>query len=68
MSDSLLTEVTVSINGATVNVAPGTTILEAAGVAGVEIPTLCWASNLTPARSSNPHGERTDRREPQNGP
>ena len=51
MSDSLLTEVTVSINGATVNVAPGTTILEAAGVAGVEIPTLCWASNLTPANA-----------------
>ena len=51
MNDSSLTEVTVSINGATVNVAPGTTILEAAGVAGVEIPTLCWASNLTPANA-----------------
>ena len=51
MSDSLLTEVTVSINGSTINVAPGTTILEAARSADIEIPTLCWASNLTPANA-----------------
>ena len=38
MSDSLLTEVTVSINGSTINVAPGTTILEAARSADIEIP------------------------------
>ena len=51
MSETQSTEVTVSINGTTVSVAAGTSILEAAKLAGVEVPTLCWASNLTPVNA-----------------
>ncbi len=45
------TEVTFSLNGQQTTVAAGTTILEAAQETGVEIPTLCWASNLTPVNA-----------------
>ncbi len=51
MSELQPTEIAISINGTTVNVDAGTTILEAARSAGVEIPTLCWASNLTPVNA-----------------
>ncbi len=43
------TPVTLTVDGQPVNVQAGTTILGACGVAGIEIPTLCWAANLTPA-------------------
>lgn len=39
--------VSLTINGQTVCVAAGTTILEAARMIGVEIPTICYHSNLT---------------------
>jgi NADH dehydrogenase/NADH:ubiquinone oxidoreductase subunit G len=35
------------INGKVIHVSPGTTILEAAGQAGIEIPTLCYLEDLT---------------------
>jgi len=36
------------INGASIEVQPGETILSAANRAGIEIPTLCYAKNLLP--------------------
>jgi predicted molibdopterin-dependent oxidoreductase YjgC len=44
-------DVTFSLNGQQTTVAAGTTILEAAEETGIEIPTLCWASNLTPVNA-----------------
>jgi NADH dehydrogenase/NADH:ubiquinone oxidoreductase subunit G len=41
------TLVSLTINGRTVEVPPGTTILAAAAKMGVEIPTLCYHPNLT---------------------
>jgi len=45
-----VTEVMVSltIDGAVVDVAAGTTIQKASESIGIDIPTLCWAENLTP--------------------
>ncbi len=42
------TRVSLSINGEAVEVAEGTSIHKACEAAGVDIPTLCWAENLTP--------------------
>ena len=39
----------IEINGQNIEVAPGTTILEAARKAGIEVPTLCNDSRLHPA-------------------
>lgn len=39
--------VTLSINGQSVQVPPGTTILQAAALAGITIPTLCFHPHLT---------------------
>jgi NADH dehydrogenase/NADH:ubiquinone oxidoreductase subunit G len=39
--------VSLTINGQTVRVPPGATILQAARTIGVEIPTLCYHPNLT---------------------
>jgi NADH dehydrogenase/NADH:ubiquinone oxidoreductase subunit G len=48
MSDSpQVTPVSLTINGHTVRAAPGTTLLQAARSAGVDIPTLCFHPNLT---------------------
>ncbi len=41
------TSITLTLNGRTVRVAPGTTLLQAARSIGVEIPTLCYHPNLT---------------------
>lgn len=43
--------VTATINGIEVSAAPGTTIIQAAGKAGIEIPTLCYLEGL-PVQSS----------------
>ena len=40
--------VTLSVDGHAVTVADGSTVKEAAEAVGVDIPTLCWAENLTP--------------------
>lgn len=40
--------VTITINGKTLEVAEGTTVLRAAQAAGIEIPTLCDHPHLTP--------------------
>jgi predicted molibdopterin-dependent oxidoreductase YjgC len=40
--------VRITVDGATLPAQPGQTILEACNDAGIETPTLCWASNLTP--------------------
>jgi NADP-reducing hydrogenase subunit HndD len=40
--------VSLTINGHTVEVPPGTTILEAAKTIGVEIPAICYHPSLTP--------------------
>lgn len=44
-------QVSVHINGIKVRVDEGTTLLQAANSVGIEIPTLCWAENLTPANA-----------------
>lgn len=43
-----MTEVSLTIDGKNVRVAPGTTILEAARHAGIHIPTLCYDEDLEP--------------------
>jgi predicted molibdopterin-dependent oxidoreductase YjgC len=40
--------VALTIDGRSVTVADGATVLDACEAAGVETPTLCWAPNLTP--------------------
>ena len=40
--------VNITINGKTLEVAEGTTVLRAAQAAGIEIPTLCDHPHLTP--------------------
>lgn len=40
--------VRLTINGVEVEAAEGATIRDTAAAAGVDIPTLCWAANLTP--------------------
>ena len=42
-----VTPVSLTINGRTVRAAPGTTLLQAARSAGIDIPTLCYHPNLT---------------------
>lgn len=39
--------ISLTINGQTVRVSPGATILEAARAAGIEIATICYHENLT---------------------
>lgn len=51
MNETTGPQVTISLNGESVTVPQGTTILEAAQGVDVEIPTLCWASNLTPVNA-----------------
>lgn len=41
-------EITLTIDGQTVTVAPGTTILQAAQSLGIEIPTVCYHEACTP--------------------
>ena len=41
--------VSVSVDDAEVTAPEGSTILEVCRSAGVEVPTICWASTLTPA-------------------
>jgi len=38
----------ITINGKTIEVSPGMTVLEAARQAGIEIPTLCYHKDLSP--------------------
>ena len=40
--------ISLTINGQPVQVPPGTTILEAAKSAGIDIPTICYHPSLTP--------------------
>jgi formate dehydrogenase alpha subunit len=40
--------VSLTIDGRTISVAPGTTILEAARQLGITIPTLCWLEKVSP--------------------
>jgi predicted molibdopterin-dependent oxidoreductase YjgC len=42
-------EVALTIDGRPVTVPAGATLLDACGALGLEVPTLCWARNLTPA-------------------
>lgn len=43
--------VSLTIDGQGVSVPKGATILEAAQVLGIDIPTQCWAPNLTPVNA-----------------
>jgi NADP-reducing hydrogenase subunit HndD len=43
-----MNRVGLEINGQSVEVPEGATIMEAARELGIDTPTLCWASNLTP--------------------
>ncbi|MEM9564066.1 MAG: 2Fe-2S iron-sulfur cluster-binding protein [Actinomycetota bacterium] len=45
------TPVTLTVDGRSVEVADGATVLDACTAAGVETPTLCWAANLTPVNA-----------------
>ena len=45
------TPVSLTVDGHAVEVADGSTVLDACAVAGVETPTLCWAANLTPVNA-----------------
>ncbi len=47
-TQTVVNEVTVSIDGAAVAVPEGSTILDACNKAGVSTPTLCFSENLTP--------------------
>ena len=38
----------LSIDGKKVEAADGSTILQACQAQGIEVPTFCWAENLTP--------------------
>ena len=38
----------ITVDGETVTVPEGATILDACRRAGLDTPTLCWAENLTP--------------------
>jgi predicted molibdopterin-dependent oxidoreductase YjgC len=40
--------VSLTIDGKSVSVPEGATLLEACNAAGIETPTFCWAENLTP--------------------
>ena len=43
--------VSLTIDGQSVTVAEGTSLLEACRSLGLDIPTLCWAANLTPVNA-----------------
>jgi len=43
--------ISVTIDGQAISVEPGTTILDAAGQLGIQIPTLCFVRDLEPAAS-----------------
>lgn len=45
------TMVSLTIDGATVDVPSGSSVLDACNAAGVETPTLCYAENLTPVNA-----------------
>ena len=45
---SVTTMVEATIDGATIRVPEGSTILDACRRQGIDTPTLCWAENLTP--------------------
>ena len=47
MSEYKAPLISLTINGQTVQVAPGTTILDAAKTIGVDIPAICYHPNLT---------------------
>ncbi len=51
MKEQDSSQVSVHINGIRAKVEEGTTLLQAANSAGIEIPTLCWAENLTPVNA-----------------
>ena len=48
MSGGAPKNVALTVDGRPVEVAEGATLLDACGAAGVDVPTLCWAKNLTP--------------------
>jgi predicted molibdopterin-dependent oxidoreductase YjgC len=47
----LPTSVKATVNGDTVTVAEGSSVLDACSAAGVEVPTLCYGSTITPANA-----------------
>ena len=53
-----MTTVTLTIDGHTIEVLAGTTILEAARKANIYIPTLCHHPDLPPARGQCGRGGR----------
>lgn len=48
---TLRRKVQLTIDGATVSISEGSTLLDAAKSLGIETPTLCFAENLTPANA-----------------
>ena len=51
--------ITLEINGKTVEVPKGTTILNAAKAAHIKIPTLCYHPDLKPGASSSTTSRRS---------
>lgn len=50
-TDGPVRDVALTIDGAAVRVPEGATVLDACAAAGVEVPTLCFAANLTPVNA-----------------
>lgn len=48
LKETQVPSVTATIDGHTINVVPGTTVLEAAKTLGKKIPTLCYSDRLKP--------------------
>lgn len=45
----MIRAVTLTVDGQSIEVPEGATLLDAATALGIDTPTLCWAANLTPA-------------------
>ena len=50
-TDGPVRDVALTIDGAAVQVPEGATLLDACAAAGIEVPTLCFAANLTPVNA-----------------
>ncbi|MBI3750874.1 MAG: (2Fe-2S)-binding protein [Chloroflexi bacterium] len=46
--EALKSAVTLQIDGRSISVPEGSTILEACRAEGIDVPTMCWLENLTP--------------------
>ena len=57
--------VSVTVDDRAISVPKGTGLVEAAQVAGIEIPVFCYEPRLGPAGGRVPHVPRRDRGDPE---